>query len=132
MSKGVFIVIDKVEALDRLSILEIKYHAVQLSKTQEEKHKISERIKDLESRIIKAVGYKLFQKIISSKEYDDLFEANLKIFDGVNLARKKEISDFELNRLNEIRSEKKRNLDAKFFGNEMAEVKVDENGEKIT
>lgn len=131
MSKGVFIVIDKVEALDRLSILEIKYHAVQLSGNQEEKCKISERIKDLESRIIKTVGYKLFQKIISSKEYNDLFESNLAVFDGVNLARKKEISGFELNKLNEIRSEKKRNLDAKFFGNEMREIKINESGKKI-
>ncbi len=131
MSKGVFIVIDKIEAFDRLSILEIKYHAVQLSKTQENKHEISERIRDLEDRIIKAIGYKLFQKIKLSEDYNELFEANLTIFDGINLARQDKISGIKLNRLNEIRSEKKRNLDTKFFGNELKEIKIDENGEKI-
>lgn len=131
MSKGVSIIIDKIEALDRLSILEIKFHAAQLSKTQENKHEISERIRELESRIVKAVGYKLFQKIKLSKEYNDLFESNLKIFDGVNLARQKQISGFELNKLNEVRSEKKRNLDMKFFGDELKEIKIDENGEKM-
>lgn len=135
MSKGVPIIIDRVESFDRLSIYEVKYNTAQISmifKSSEIKNRISENIRDLENRIVKAVGYKLYHKVKLSHEYNDLYESNRAIFDGVNQARKKEISDFELNRLNEIRSEKKRNLNAKFFGNKLKEIKIDGDGNKIS
>lgn len=131
MPKGVFIIIDRVESFDRLSILEIKYNVSQKSNISQIKNQISENIRDLEGRIIKAIGYSLYQKVKISSEYHDLYEANWAIFDGVCKARKKEISGFELNRLKEVRSEKKRNLDAKFFGNEMREIKIDNSGDRI-
>ena len=126
MFKGVLVMLDLVEVWDRLSIYEIK-HAI----AKETKLKISEQITDLESRIIKRIGFKLYHKIKLSKYYHELVEANQAVFDGVNKSRKKEISGFDLNRLNEIRSEKKKNLNIIFFGDEMGEVKIDENGERI-
>ena len=129
MPKHILCPIDKVEIFDRYSILDVKYNN---SATASIKLEIRAKMNDLEKRLAKSLGLKLFQRIIASPQYNDLYMANLDIYDAVNLARDNQITGKALNALNDIRTEKKRNLDSLFFGgNEMSEIKIDKEGNKI-
>jgi hypothetical protein len=120
------------EGFDRLSILSVKYQQVTDPKLKEI---LSGQIIDLETRIAKSIGYKTYQNIIKSVEYSNLYDSNLEVFDGVNLAKSdvngEKISGHELDKLNNKRTSAKRSLLQKFCGIESEEVKIKGSGELI-
>ena len=120
------------ESCDRLCILKIKYEQVKDAKL---KQRLAASIIELENRMVKALGYKTYQKIISSPEFSALHDANFLVFDGVDKAKNDKdgefISGYELDFLNVKRSAAKRNLMGKFCGTDGEELKIKKSGEQI-
>lgn len=129
MKKWFFPRVDLAEIMDRYAIVEIKYHkAIQ-------KAELGLEIKYLENLIIKSVGRNKFQEIILSPEYHNLYEANLETYDAINVAKKdkegKILSAFQLDSINCKRTGAKRELSNKFLGEDIKEIKIGIDGQKI-
>jgi len=65
-----------------------------------------------------------FSEIIDSPEFDALVDANDKVFDGVDLAKKDGIPASALDSLNYQRFLCKKKIQEKFFNGEMSERKI--------
>ncbi len=119
-------------AMDELSILQIKYQQVKDAKLKE---LIAGQIRDMESRIVKAIGFKTYQKVIGSKEFAELYDKNFAVFEGVDLSKSDPhgyvISGYKLDQLNVKRGAAKRNLCALFCGGESEEIKIKSDGSQI-
>lgn len=70
------------------------------------------------------VGSILFNKIMQSKEYSDLYDANLNLFNCVEQARYGIISAKELDDANMQRHYAKKALQKAFFTEELTELKT--------
>lgn len=131
MKRWYGIQVDLAEVLDRYSILEVKYNNCKETKL---KTQIAARKKQLENWIIKDMGTIEFQKIIKSKEYNDLYEANQYIYNSIEVAEKDEewkiLSAHQLNNINKKRTIVKRLIMNKFFLSEPDEIKMKE-GRKV-
>ena len=131
MKRWYGIQVDLAEVLDRYSILEVKYNNCKETKL---KTQIAARKKQLENWIIKDMGTIEFQKIIKSKEYNDLYEANQYIYNSIEVAEKDEewkiLSTHQLNNINKKRTIVKRLIMNKFFLSEPDEIKMKE-GRKV-
>lgn len=129
MKRWYGIQVDLAEVLDRYSILEVKYNNCKETKL---KTQIAARKKQLENWIIKDMGTIEFQKIIKSKEYNDLYEANQYIYNSIEVAEKDEewkiLSAHQLNNINKKRTIVKRLIMNKFFLSEPDEIKMKEGG----
>lgn len=115
--------------MDRFSILEVKYHNVV------NKSELGLEIKYLENLIIKGVGGNKFQDIIQSPEYNNLYTANLETYNAINVAKcdkeGKLLSAYQLDSINNKRTSAKRELSMRFLGEEIAEIKIDIDGNKL-
>ena len=120
------------EIFDQLLIYQVKYNNTKNNKIKQE---LAEKIRDIEYRIVKCSGYKEYHKVMISKEYDDLYNANYAIFCGINQAKDdqdgKIISGYQLDKLNVDRIKAKRQLSQRFLGESPEEIKIDSSGEKI-
>ncbi len=113
--------VDEAVAFDMLTILFVKKD---FCSDANKRDSIKKQIKKLEKEIIASIGNQKFQSILLSKEYNDLYESNVDVFEGVERARSDEISAKELDTLNQKRTTAKRNFQGFHFGKEMVEVKL--------
>ncbi len=119
------------EILDQISIIQVKYD----NATEDSvKSKLGEKLRVLEQMFEKGSGLKSYQTIMRSREYNDLYEANLAVFKGVDVAKNdpegKVISGYQLDKLNTKRNEMKRAISQKFLGEDPEEIKI-KDGKKI-
>ena len=119
------------DILDQISIIQVKYD----NATEDSvKSKLGEKLRVLEQMFEKGSGLKSYQIIMRSREYNDLYEANLAVFKGVDVAKNdpegKIISGFALDKLNTKRNEMKRAISQKFLGEDPEEIKI-KDGKKI-
>ena len=117
---------------DQYSILDVKYHNAINTNIKTE---ISTNLKYLENLIVKGIGLNTFRKILISPEYNNLFEANLFTYNAINVAEKdedgSELSAHQLNNINKKRTSAKHELAMKFFGEEISEIKLGVDGNKL-
>ena len=117
------------EVFDRYSIIEIKYN------NAVKKFEFTDDMKYLENVIVKGLGRNMFQEIILSPYYHDLYEANLLVYNSINVAELdvegKILSAHQLNNINKKRTAAKRNLINKFLNESISEIKLDEVGNKV-
>jgi hypothetical protein len=113
--------VDEAVAFDMLSILEVKRNKCDHSKLP----RISFEFSLFRDSLITQLGEGRYQKIVNSKEYDNLFGENHKLFEVIDMLRTgaysitaKYIDDANLRRY-----QCKQALQKKFFGTEMNEVK---------
>lgn len=112
--------IDYGNAFDMLVILNVK-----LAKTNGRiKTKNIENFELLAAEIKSQIGEYLFNKIISSDEYKELYQVNLDIFNSIDLAKSDTGLAKKTDVLNYDRFLKKKELQAKFFEDEMTEMKI--------
>lgn len=77
------------------------------------------------SNIEKEIGKDLHEKILNSKEFGDLYKANIKTFNAVEKARYSDISAKEVDDCNINRYKCKISLQNKFFpNNKILEIKT--------
>ena len=117
---------------DQYSILDVKYNNAINPTTKSE---IAAELKYLENIIVKGIGLNTFRKILISPEYNALFEANLFTYNAINVAEKdvdgKDLSAHQLNNINKKRTAAKRELAMKFLGEEISEIKLGVDGNKL-
>lgn len=109
--------VDEAYAFDYLSILEVKKE--NLSKQKEADQSYLDCLGHLESQ----VGQSKLSLILSSPEYQSLKFSNGRVFDGVEKARYGNISARDLDILNMDRFLKKKDIQQKFFKEELTELK---------
>lgn len=113
------ICVDEAYAFDYYSILEIKF----------QKGAISNLIlNQIQHKICSQLGKDLFEQILKSKEYKNLYEANLNTFIAVDKAKTNELTAKEVDETNFKRMIAKQKLQKKYFNNSLKEVKVGYNG----
>lgn len=111
------ILVDEGYAYDYLSILYVKNDLIKNPKTKDAQ-------KACEEYISNQVGEDKHAKIISSNEFKNMYEVNLKTFNAVEKARYGKISAKEVDNLNMDRYKMKILLQNKFFpGIEVSESK---------
>lgn len=109
------ICVDEAYAFDYYAIMELKFH----------KGAIPEfLLKKIEYKITKQLGVELFQTIIESPEYKNLYEANVNTFDAVDKAKTNQVTAQEVDRTNYERMLAKKALQSKFFENVLLEQKI--------
>ena len=111
------ILVDEAYAYDYLAILCVKNNIIKNLKTLKAKE-------ICENHIIGQVGEEKHSEIILSKEFENIYDSNLKTFNAVEKARYGEISAKEVDELNMERYIKKTLLQNKFFPNmQISELK---------
>jgi hypothetical protein len=78
----------------------------------------------LELEIKEQIGVLKFKEIMASKEYQELYDANLQTFKKVEEAQQSDGLAKEVDTANFLRFTKKIDLQKKFFGGEVRETKV--------
>ena len=112
------IAVDEAYAFDMLSILAVKY-----DKTENEGN--LKKFNLFESEIEQKVGKGLFYDVVVSMEYSNLYHANLKLFELIDQIKTDDsIKAKKIDDLNYARWEAKRDLQKKFFNQEIKEVKI--------
>lgn len=106
--------VDEAYAFDFLAILQIKRQKNLLD---------VDTYTDIVNTIEEQIGAQNFKKILKSAEYKKLLQANKKTFHSVDLARQNKISAHDLDRCNYNRFLAKKELQTKFFKNNLFEVK---------
>lgn len=114
------ITLDEGQIFDIISILNVKI----LKSSGQTKDNIIQNYQFLSNEIKNQIGESLFNKIICSDEYKDLFNANKKTFEAVDLAKTDLIRASEAYMLNNDRFNKKIALQNKFFNSPCKEVKI--------
>jgi hypothetical protein len=109
------ITVDEAYAFDYFSILELK---------KENGSNIDDVILTIKKDIISQVGLELYESIIKSKEYKDLYLANKLTFDAVDKAKTDDVLASYVDKCNYLRMENKKNLQNKFFSGKLSEVKI--------
>ena len=105
---------------DILSIYNVKINICSGLKKEQNYQNFSR----LESEIRGQIGIKLFNEIVSSKEYQDLYDANLHTFKKVEEAQKDNGLAKEIDVANYQRFLKKAELQKKYFNSDLKEIKV--------
>jgi len=109
------ICVDEAYAFDYYSILEIKF----------QKGAISNSLLDLLNKKISAqIGNNLFDTIINSLEYKNLYDANMNTFIAVEKAKTNELTAKEVDITNYKRMIAKQELQKKYFTNPLKEIKI--------
>jgi hypothetical protein len=106
------LIVDESYAFDYLSILQIK------SEISNNTEKFDLIYQDLKSKL------DIFDIIIKSKEYKDVYNANKKIFEAVDLAKENKVDAKYVDVCNYERYIVKVKLQNKFFGNDLIEKKI--------
>lgn len=110
----VIISVDEAYAFDFLSILHVKYERL------EQHGPYRKTLKELTNQL----GQELVDKILSSKEYSDLYNTNMKIFDILEeLKTGMEYTAGYVDGLNRYRYTHKQALQKKFFNSDLIERK---------
>lgn len=109
------ICVDEAYAFDYYAIMELKFHKGAIPKFL---------LKKIEYKITKQLGVELFQTIIESLEYKNLYEANVNTFDAVDKAKTNQVTAQEVDRTNYERMLAKKELQSKFFKNALLEQKI--------
>jgi len=106
--------VDEAYAFDYLSILEIKKQ-----KTNDES-KWSECLDHLSCQF----DNDFFKEMITSQEYKNMIKANQLTFEGVDKAKRNEVSAKDVDYCNFQRHVAKENFQRKFFGSDLSEKKI--------
>jgi len=109
------LLVDEAYAFDYLSILSIKS-----SKGADVSFELDTNMKAIKSQL----GDELFLKIITSDEYINLYEANLKTFDAVDGAKSDRVLASYIDDCNYQRTICKRSLQLKHFSSDLNETKI--------
>jgi hypothetical protein len=109
------ITVDEAYAFDYYSILELK---------KVNGSNVDEIITTIKTDIINQVGFELYEFIIKSEEYKDLYLANKLTFDAVDKAKTDNVLASYVDKCNYLRMENKKKLQNKFFKGELSEVKI--------
>lgn len=110
--------VDEGYAFDYLSILEVKKN-LHPSETKTKSYR------DCADFLKSQLQYGLFDEIIVSKEYDNLYKSNKKTFDLVDMARNSgPVTAKEVDDANMERFFCKQKLQKKYFGNNLVEEKI--------
>jgi hypothetical protein len=83
------------------------------------------QLAELTSHIAGQIGYDFYWRVFESTEYKAVYQANIALFDGVELVRHSDgmkIKDFD--ELNQARHRAKQALQKKFWGAELTEAKT--------
>lgn len=108
--------VDEGYAFDYLTILELKAKLL---------GKCEDLFEYTLSRIIMELGPAIVDRIIQSKEYQALFDANYQTFKIVErLKRDETVTAREVDNLNALRFQRKAELQNKFFGTKLLEFKT--------
>lgn len=109
--------VDEAEVFDRLSILLVKSKKNPSIKNSQNYHSLANEIKE-------QIGLEKMQEVLNSQVFWNLWEANEKVFNGVDLAKMDLIASSELDARNYKRFLFKQELQRKFFNGELNEVKL--------
>jgi hypothetical protein len=109
------ITVDEAYAFDYYSILKLK---------RENGSDIDQVINLIKSDIINYIGEIKFNLIINSKEYENLYLSNKNTFDAVDKAKTDQVLASYVDRCNYLRMIHKKELQSKFFSNDLSEVKL--------
>ena len=109
------LIVDESYAFDFLSILEVKYEYKKLPQLAGSilqcKAHLKEQLKDL------------FDVIMQSNEYKNLYEANKNTFKVVDLAKTDDVKASDVDYSNLLRCQARNQLQEKFFSSKNSEVK---------
>lgn len=120
MQSKLLISLDIVEIFDRLVELNIKLNKLVGPK----KNTAISSFQSLAAEIKNQIGQKLFDDIISSDEYKELYDINLKVFNLVDIANKDNGLAGDVAKANTERFLLKNKLQSKFFGDATSEIKT--------
>jgi nitrogenase subunit NifH len=119
--------LDEGYVFDILAILNVK-----ISETSgQTKDKIIANFQNTSQQIKDQIGESLFNTIICSDEYKELYNANKIVFELVDKAKTDSVKASEVDIQNYERYLKKTRLQNKFFNSEVQEIKINYN-ENIT
>lgn len=109
--------VDEAYSFDHLSILQVK-------KYKDDNEINNTNYLNCFNHIKEQIDVRLFDDVIRSEEYNDLYRANLKTFNLVDLAKVNSIKASEVDFANNERYKAKKALQQKFFGDGLIEVKL--------
>lgn len=121
MQQLITVKIQPAKAYDELSVLYIK---TQKTNDIERKKKIISEINTLENEIIASIGLTEHLNIVRSAEYHKLFDINLKTFEEIDTITDEDIKAKKIDTQNYERFLVKKELQKKFFTNELNEIKL--------
>jgi hypothetical protein len=109
------ILVDEAYAFDYLAILQLKV----------DKGYMDQKDIDQDIQFVKLqVGPAMYNKVVSSSIYKQLYDANVKTFDAVDAAKEDKILASEVDRCNYGRSTAKKMLQEQFFDSKLRETKI--------
>lgn len=112
------LLVDEGYAFDYLAILRIKYNRTN-------NPDVAGHLAECERSVLDQIKSKLFSEVKRSKEYHQLYESNLQVFDSIEKLRSgQDISAKEIDDLNTARFICKKNLQNKFFKTPIKEFKT--------
>lgn len=109
------ITVDEAYAFDYYTILELK---------KENGSQIDHIIDTIKSDLIEHIGLEKFNLIIESEEYLKLYSSNKTTFEAVDKAKTDEVLASYVDKCNYLRMIHKRELQNKFFSNNLSEIKL--------
>lgn len=112
--------LDEGYCFDILAIINNKI----LNSHGENKDKLIKSYELLASEIKDQIGQNIYEKIVCSDEYIELFNINKRVFELVDLAKNDKILASEVDKANYSRFVFKTRLQKKFFNNDIKEVKI--------
>ena len=109
------LLVDEAFAFDYLAILKLKADKGYMDK---------DATWDSFNYVKEQVGEKLFNKIIKSDQFKNLYDANSVTFDAVDAAKEDKMLASEVDKTNYFRMVAKKELQRHFFNTELQEVKI--------
>jgi hypothetical protein len=113
--------IDESSAFDILSIYQLK---ISNSETEEKRMLNESNFTDLYTELSRQLSTDLLTSILTSDEYKNLLAANLETFLVVDKAKTDEVLASEVDKKNYKRFICKKNLQVRFFKNDLSETKT--------
>lgn len=111
----IYMIVDEAYAFDFLSILDVRVDEIRTSECSNAFLGCYETLKAQIDSI---------ERILSSKEYSELKEANRAVFHLVDKAKRDEVKASDVDRGNYERCKKRKALQERFFGGRTTEVNV--------
>lgn len=109
------ITVDEAYAFDYYSILELK---------KQNGSQVDHIINIIKSDLEDQIGIEKFNLIINSEEYVNLYSSNKTTFDAVDKAKTDEVLASYVDECNYLRMIYKKELQNKFFSNNLSEIKL--------
>ena len=111
--------LDEAYCFDYLSILETK-----CIKKNEQNIELNNNKINCIYEIMNQIGTELYDKIINSSEYKELFNINYKLFSIIDEVKKGGVDAINIDNLNYFRFLAKKKIQEKFFGTKVREIKL--------